>query len=54
MQATQVAPLDPFELLPVAFVRIQVRDIRQQTLSVEALQYAVREEISDGMAAVDG
>jgi hypothetical protein len=37
MQATQVAPLDPCELLPVAFVRIQLQDIRRQTLSVESV-----------------
>ena len=54
MQATQVAQLDAFELLPEAFGGIQLRGIGRQTLQVEALRCPLREECSDGMAAVDG
>jgi hypothetical protein len=48
-----MAELDPFELVPKAFTRIQLRGIGRQALEMEALRRPVREKLPDGMTAVD-
>jgi hypothetical protein len=54
IEATQVAQLDAFELLPEPLTRIQFRSIGRQTLYMQPLCCTIREELSDGTAAVDG
>jgi hypothetical protein len=54
VEATQVPQLDPFELLPNALVRIQLRGIRGQALQMEPLGRSVGQELFDEMAAVNG
>lgn len=53
MKAAQVAQLDPLELLPKIFVRIQVWGIGWQALPMPPRRGAVGEERLDGLAAVD-
>jgi hypothetical protein len=53
IEATQVAQLDAFELLPEPLTRIQFRSIGRQTLYMQPLCCTIREELSDGTAAVD-
>lgn|GEM_PF-1159926 len=53
IEAAQIAQFDPFELLPEAFIRVQLRGIGRQTFQVEALRRAVGQERFDGVAAVD-
>lgn len=53
IKTAEVAELDPFELLPDAFVRIQLWGIGWQTLQMDAGRCSIREEFLDGMAAVD-
>ena len=54
VKTAHIAQLDPFELLPEALVRIQLRGIGRQALQVEAWRRAISQELLDGMAAVDG
>ena len=52
-QAAQVAQLNPDELWPDAFIRIQVWGIGWQALQVQQLRCTVGEQLLDKMAAVD-
>ena len=54
VDTAHIPQLDAFELLPDALGRIELRGIRRQTLQVEALRGPVREELSNGLAAVNG
>jgi hypothetical protein len=54
IDATHVAQLNAFELLPEPLARIQFRGIGRQTLHMQPLCCPIREELSDGMATVDG
>jgi hypothetical protein len=54
IEATHVAQLDAFELLPEPLARIEFGSIGRQTLHMQPLCCPIREELSDGMATVDG
>ena len=54
VQAAEITQLDPLQVAPEAFARIQLRRIGGQSLEVEALRRAVGQECLDGMAAMDG
>jgi hypothetical protein len=53
VETAQMPQLDAFELLPEALVRIELRGIRWQALQVEALRGPVREELLNGVTAVN-
>jgi hypothetical protein len=53
VETAQIAPLDAFELLPDALVRIELRSIRRQTLQVDPWRRTVGEEVSDDLTAMD-
>ena len=52
-EAAHIAEFHPFELLPEALIRVQLRRIGRQTLQVEALGGPLGQKRLDGMAAVD-
>ena len=52
VQAAEITQLDPLQVAPEAFARIQLRRIGGQSLEVEALRRAVGQECLDGMAAM--
>jgi hypothetical protein len=53
METAHIAQFDPFELLPEALIRVQLRGIGWQALQVEALRRAIGQEFLDHVAAVD-
>jgi hypothetical protein len=53
MEAADMAEFDPLELWPEPLVGMQRRGIGRQALQVEAVRCASREELLDGLAAVD-
>jgi hypothetical protein len=53
IEATHMAELDPFELLPEPLARIQFRGVGRQAFQMEALRRAVGQEFFDDVAAVD-
>jgi hypothetical protein len=53
VETAQIAPLHPCELVPEALARVQLWGIGWQALQMEALRCTVREELPDGVAAVD-
>ena len=54
IDATDVAQFDPFELLPEPLARVQLRGIRWEPLQMQPPCGAMRQELLDGVAAVDG
>jgi hypothetical protein len=54
IEATDMAQLDAFELLPEPLARMQFRGIGRQTLQGQPLCRPIRQELLDTMAAVDG
>jgi hypothetical protein len=52
--ATHVAQLDPCELLPAAFARLQCRGLGRQALQVQPLGRPSRQALLAAMAAVEG
>lgn len=50
---TDVAQLDPFEVVPDPLVRVEVRRIAGQLLQMQAMGGAVAQEVFDDVAAVD-
>jgi hypothetical protein len=54
VETAHIPHLDACELVPEALVRIELRGIRRQTLQVEALRRPIREELLNGVAAVNG
>jgi hypothetical protein len=53
IEATHVAQLDPFELLPEALPRIQLRGIRRERLEVDAAAGPIGQEFLDDVAAMN-
>jgi hypothetical protein len=53
VEAAHIAELDPFELLPEPFARVQLGGIGWQALQVQALCRAPRQELLDDLAAMD-
>jgi hypothetical protein len=53
VDTAQMAPLDPFQLLPEAFVRIQLWGIRRQALQMQPLGRSIRQELLDTVAAMN-
>jgi hypothetical protein len=53
IEAADIAQLDPFELLPKAFTRIQLRGIGWQPLQVQPLCHAMHQELLNAMTAVN-
>jgi hypothetical protein len=54
IEATDIAQFNPFELLPEPLTRMQLWGIRWQTLQMQPLCGAIRQELLDGVATVDG
>jgi hypothetical protein len=54
MVATDVAQLDAFQLRPEPFVRVQLRGIGWEAFQVNPLRAAMRQELFDDLAAVNG
>jgi hypothetical protein len=53
IEAAQMAQLNPFELLPEALIRVQLRRIGRQAFQVAAVRRALGQELLDGVAVVD-
>jgi hypothetical protein len=53
VEATDIAELDPFQLLPEPFARVQLRGIGWEALQMQALCRAPRQELLDHLAAMD-
>ncbi len=53
IEATHMAQLDPFELLPEPFARVQLRRIGWQALQMQSLCCTVGQELFDYMAAMN-
>jgi hypothetical protein len=54
MVATYVSQLDTFELRPQPFVRVQLGGIGWETFQVNPLRGAIRQELFDDVATVNG
>ena len=53
IDAAQVAQLDPFELLPEALPRVELRGIGWQAFQVEPLRRAIGQKLANDVTAVD-
>jgi hypothetical protein len=53
VEATHIAELDPLQLLPEPFAGVQLRGIGWQALQMQALRRTPRQELLDGLAAMD-
>jgi len=51
--AAEVAQFDVLEIVPNALVGIQVRGVARQLLQLEPRRTALRQEVLDGLSAVD-
>ena len=54
IEATHVAQLDPFELVPEAFVRVQLGGIGREAFQVHPSRGAIGQELLDDVTAVNG
>lgn len=53
IEATHIPQLSPFELVPEALARIQLRSIRREPFDVEALRRAIGQELFDHVTAMN-
>jgi hypothetical protein len=53
IEAAQIPQLDPFELLPETFARVQLRSIGWQAFQMQSLCCTVGQELFDHMAAMN-
>src|SRR5690348_2636265 len=54
VRTTEIAKLDALEVVPDAFVWVQLGRITRQALQMQAFGRSTAQEIFDGLAAVDG
>ena len=52
VEAADVVPLHPFELLPEALARVELRGVGRQALQMEALRRALGQELADDVTAM--
>jgi hypothetical protein len=53
VEAADLAPLHPFELLPEALARVELRAVGRQALQMEALRRALGQELADDVTAMN-